>query len=125
MNRHGIILLCKWLERQSPRLRRPNAFANTMSKGKTVEESIRIQAYLLSEKEGHPSGMEGFFWRQAEALVAAKLKAKKSKTKVKAKAKTPVPVEAPKAKASPKAAKAAKPAKPAKSSRKKKDPSPA
>ncbi len=98
-----------------------------MSKGKTVEESIRIQAYLLSEKEGHPAGMERFFWRQAEALVAAKLKAKKSKTKgnAKAKAKIPVVIEAPKAKASPKAAKSAKPAKPVKSSRKKKDPSPA
>jgi hypothetical protein len=103
-----------------------------MSKGKTVEESIRIQAYLLSEREGHPAGMEGFFWRQAQALVAAKsrgaakLKAKKSKTKVKAK--TPAPaveiplvVDASKPKAAPKTAKIAKPAKPAKSSLKKKD----
>ncbi len=111
-----------------PRLPRPNAFANIMSKGKTVEESIRIQAYLLSEKEGHPAGMEGFFWRQAQALVAAKsrgaakLKAKKSKPKTAGKAKAPSPaaeipalIEASKTKAAP------KPAKPAKSSRKKKD----
>ncbi len=37
--------------------------------GLTREESIRLEAYLLSEKAGHPTGMEQFFWMQAEALV--------------------------------------------------------
>ena len=38
-------------------------------KAMTREESIRLEAYLLSEKAGHPSGMEQYFWTQAEALV--------------------------------------------------------
>ena len=41
-------------------------------KGKTINESIRIEAYLLSEKAGHPAGMEHYFWTQAEAIVHAR-----------------------------------------------------
>ena len=37
--------------------------------GLTRDEAIRLEAYLLSEKAGHPTGMEQFFWQQAEALV--------------------------------------------------------
>jgi len=61
------------------------------SNGHKVQESIRIEAYLLSEKAGHPSGMEDVFWVEAESIVrgrqgeaakapaATKLKSKKSK----------------------------------------------
>lgn len=34
-----------------------------------TEDAIRIQAYLLSEKAGHPAGMEAAFWAEAERLV--------------------------------------------------------
>lgn len=35
----------------------------------TVEESVRLEAYLLSERAGHPHGMDAVFWTQAEAIV--------------------------------------------------------
>lgn len=37
--------------------------------GKNIEELTRIEAYLLSEKAGHPSHMHDYFWTQAQALV--------------------------------------------------------
>ena len=39
--------------------------------GHKKEEAIRIEAYLLSEKAGHPAGMESYFWQEAELIVAA------------------------------------------------------
>ena len=42
------------------------------SKGQTPEEAIRIEAYLLSEKAGHPAGMEAYFWREAELIVVGR-----------------------------------------------------
>ena len=40
-------------------------------KGKAQDtyELTRIEAYLLSEKAGHPSHMNDYFWTQAEAIV--------------------------------------------------------
>ena len=35
----------------------------------TIHDSIRVEAFLLSEKAGHPSGMAHYFWTQAEAIV--------------------------------------------------------
>ena len=35
----------------------------------TIQESIQLEAYLLSERAGHPTGMDTFFWMQAEAIV--------------------------------------------------------
>ena len=35
----------------------------------SLHEYIRLEAYLLSEKAGHPTGMDEFFWAQAEAMV--------------------------------------------------------
>ena len=35
----------------------------------SVEEIIRLEAYLLSERSGHPHGLEKTFWVQAEAIV--------------------------------------------------------
>ena len=40
------------------------------SKVETADEAIRIEAYLLSEKAGHPAGMEAYFWQEAELIVA-------------------------------------------------------
>jgi hypothetical protein len=37
-----------------------------------AEEMIRIEAYLLSEKAGHPAGMEAYFWQEAELIVAGR-----------------------------------------------------
>lgn len=42
------------------------------STGKSLEESIRIEAYLLSEKAGHPGGMDAYFWSEAELIVAGR-----------------------------------------------------
>ena len=42
------------------------------SKKHALEEAIRIEAYVLSEKAGHPAGMEHAFWVQAEAAILAK-----------------------------------------------------
>ncbi len=39
------------------------------SNGKNIEELTRIEAYLLSEKAGHPSHLHNYFWTQAEAIV--------------------------------------------------------
>ena len=39
------------------------------NKTQSLQETIRAQAYLLSEKAGHPPGLEDFFWFQAEAMV--------------------------------------------------------
>ena len=41
-------------------------------KAQTVDEAIRIEAYLLSEKAGHPAGMEAYFWEQAQVIVQAR-----------------------------------------------------
>ena len=38
-------------------------------KGSDIHELTRIEAYLLSEKAGHPSHMHDYFWTQAEAIV--------------------------------------------------------
>ncbi len=35
----------------------------------TIQERIQLEAYLLSERAGHPTGMDKFFWMQAEAMV--------------------------------------------------------
>ena len=84
-------------------------------KGKklTVDESIRIEAYLLSEKAGHPSGREHYFWKEAEAIVHARTKAvsvavKKAAAKTAAKGKPAVKAKTP---AKPKAAAKPRPAK--------------
>ena len=37
--------------------------------GKSIHELTSIEAYLLSEKAGHPSHMHDYFWAQAEAIV--------------------------------------------------------
>ena len=34
-----------------------------------LDELTRLEAYLLSEKAGHPSHMHDYFWTQAEAMV--------------------------------------------------------
>ena len=34
-----------------------------------TETLIRLEAYLLSERAGHPAGMDAIFWKQAEAIV--------------------------------------------------------
>ncbi len=34
-----------------------------------IHELTRIEAFLLSEKAGHPSHMHDYFWAQAEAIV--------------------------------------------------------
>ena len=36
-----------------------------------LEAAIRAQAYLLSERAGHPPGKEVQFWLQAEEMVLA------------------------------------------------------
>lgn len=72
------------------------------------DEAIRIEAYLLSEKAGHPKGMEHTFWKQAEAIVHSRLTSKITKEKRSAKGK-PVPIEGKPAAVAKKAAAAAKP----------------
>jgi hypothetical protein len=42
------------------------------SSGSKADEFIRIEAYLLSEKAGHPAGMETYFWQEAELIVAGR-----------------------------------------------------
>ncbi len=37
--------------------------------GTNIHELTRVEAYLLSEKAGHPSHMHDYFWTQAEAIV--------------------------------------------------------
>ncbi len=39
----------------------------------SLNEYIRLEAYLLSEKAGHPSGMDEFFWAQAEEIVHGRI----------------------------------------------------
>ncbi len=81
--------------------------------GLTREESIRLEAYLLSEKAGHPTGMERYFWMQAEAIVqkrstSALPEEKPAPAAPKSRAKKPVAATAkPKAAAAPKVTKAA------------------
>ena len=41
-------------------------------KSQTDEEGIRVEAYLLSEKAGHPQGMEAYFWNEATLIVAGR-----------------------------------------------------
>ena len=61
-------------------------------KGFDREEAIRLEAYLLSEKAGHPAGMESVFWAHAEALLnrrPAKSAPKRKAASKPAKAKRP------------------------------------
>ncbi len=37
--------------------------------GQSVQELIRLEAYLLSERAGHPHGMQQAFWAQAEGII--------------------------------------------------------
>ena len=73
----------------------------------SVEESIRLEAYLLSERAGHPHGLEKTFWVQAEAIVHGHTAVVVPSVLKKA-AKAPISKAAPKKKA---AAKAVKPKK--------------
>lgn len=84
----------------------------------SIHEYIRLEAYLLSEKAGHPSGMDESFWTQAEAMVHGRTAVVVGPGKPKAKAKSAVAAtkEKPakkavssKAPVLPKAGKAAKP----------------
>jgi hypothetical protein len=61
------------------------------SKGQTAHEAIRIEAYLLSEKAGHPAGMDAYFWQEAELIVAdrGEKPAPPKRLAVKGKAKAP------------------------------------
>jgi hypothetical protein len=85
-----------------------NQKGTTMKRdGQTPEEAIRVEAYLLSEKAGHPVGMEAYFWQEAELIVAgrnekpvpAKRLAAKGKPKAGAAAKSAAGAKAPKKKA--------------------------
>ena len=63
--------------------------------GSKADELIRIEAYILSEKAGHPAGMEAYFWQEAELLVASrseKSAPKRLAAKGKAKVVAPAPV---------------------------------
>ncbi len=42
-------------------------------KAKALEDAIRVEAYILSERAGHPAGMEEVFWVQAEETVYSRL----------------------------------------------------
>ena len=66
------------------------------SDGQTSEEAIRIEAFILSEKAGHPAGMEAYFWQEAELIVAGRTD-------------KPAPAKRLAAKGTPKAGTAAKP----------------
>ncbi len=35
----------------------------------SIHEHIRLEAFLLSEQAGHPTGMDETFWMQAEDIV--------------------------------------------------------
>ena len=48
---------------------------STNALGMTKDEAIRIEAYLLSEKAGHPSGMDAIFWTQAVEIVHGRIAA--------------------------------------------------
>jgi hypothetical protein len=50
------------------------------SSGQTPEEAVRIEAFILSEKAGHPAGMETYFWREAELIVAGRTSAGSEKS---------------------------------------------
>ena len=76
-----------------------------------IHEHIRLEAFLLSEQAGHPTGMDETFWVQAEAIVHGRTavvagagKSTKTKAKIATTAKpAKKPVAAPiEAKASPK-----------------------
>jgi hypothetical protein len=71
------------------------------SNGQTADEAVRIEAYLLSEKAGHPAGMESFFWTEAEVIVAARTEkpAPPKRLAAKAKPKAAAAQKAPKKKA--------------------------
>ena len=60
-----------------------------------TDEAIRIEAYLLSEKSGHPAGMEAYFWQEAELIVASRAeKAPVKRLAAKAKPKSAVAAKA-------------------------------
>ena len=75
-------------------VRRSKIAENMKGKVLSTEEAVRIEAYLLSEKAGHPSGMEAYFWEQAQGIVKARNTAvagavkKAAATKAKAKPKS-------------------------------------
>ncbi len=74
--------------------------------GQNTHELTRIEAYLLSEKAGHPSHMHDYFWTQAEAIVRQRVTAVgAAKTSAKPPAKT---AESPRAKPQPAGQKAKK-----------------
>lgn len=72
----------------------------------TIHEHIRLEAFLLSEQAGHPTGMDETFWVQAEAIVhgrtavvagagkSTKAKAKTAATTKPAKMNAAAPVKA-------------------------------
>ena len=70
--------------------------------GQDIHELTRVEAFLLSEKAGHPSHMHDYFWAQAEAIVrqraaivavAVKAAGKKTPAKKASAAKPKKPVE--------------------------------
>lgn len=69
-----------------------------------IHEHIRLEAYLLSEQAGHPTGMDETFWVQAEAIVHGRTAVVAGAGKSKLKAKTAKPTK--KLVAAPTAAKA-------------------
>ena len=83
-------------------------------KGQDIHELTRLEAYLLSEKAGHPAHMHDYFWSQAEAIVrqraavvdiavkaAGKKAPKVSKAKSEPAAKPATPAKKPAAKKTP------------------------
>ena len=46
-----------------------------MNHGPASEEAIRIEAFILSEQAGHPSGRDHLFWQEAEAIIHKRLAA--------------------------------------------------
>ena len=78
------------------------------SDGQTADELIRIEAYLLSEKAGHPQGMDDYFWSEATVIVAGRAGEKAAKPKrLAAKGKSKADADSPAAEESPKAKKKA------------------
>ena len=41
----------------------------TSQQPQTIQDYIQLEAFLLSERAGHPTGMDKIFWMQAEAIV--------------------------------------------------------
>ena len=78
----------------------------------SIHEHIRLEAFLLSEKAGHPAGMDQTFWVQAEAIVHGRTAVVAGAGKsTKAKAKPSAAAKAAKKPSAPAAAKKNLPAK--------------